>query len=276
MADVLQSRVLRSDVAGVNQHENPHSKAPVGPSAAQPPTTSLSWVKLSILIPVYNERRTIGEAVRRARNVELPVDREIIIVDDGSEDGTKEVVDQLADSTVRVLHQPENLGKGAALRRAIDESTGDWIIVYDADLEYDPRDWPALLRPALEGDAAVVYGSRFTGERRNMLFWHWVGNRFLSLVTNVLYNTTLSDMETCSKLIDGNLARSLHLTANRFDIEPEMTAKILRLGHRIYEVPIRYTGREATEGKKISWRDGIPALIRLLRVRFVPKRSILR
>jgi glycosyltransferase involved in cell wall biosynthesis len=238
--------------------------------------TSLSHVKLSILIPVYNERRTVGEAVRRARSVELPVDREIIIVNDGSEDGTGEVVDQLADSTVKVLHQPENRGKGAALRRAIQESYGEWIIVYDADLEYDPRDWPALLRPALEGAASVVYGSRFTGERRNMLFWHWVGNRFLSLLTNVLYNTTLSDMETCSKLIDGDLARSLHLTANRFDIEPEMTAKILRLGHRIYEVPIRYTGREATEGKKITWRDGIPALVKLFAVRFIPRNSILR
>jgi len=233
-------------------------------------------VKLSILIPVYNERRTVGEAVRRARGVDLPVDREIIIVDDGSTDGTGEVIDQLADSTVRVLHQSENAGKGAAIRRAIDASTGDWIIVYDADLEYDPRDWPVLLRPALEGDASVVYGSRFTGERRNMLFWHWVGNRFLSLVTNVLYNTTLSDMETCSKLIEGDLARSLHLTADKFDIEPELTAKILRLGYRIYEVPIRYVGREVTEGKKISWRDGIPALFRLIGVRFVPKRSIVR
>ena len=233
-------------------------------------------MKLSILIPVYNERRTVGEAVRRARSVARPVEREIIIVDDGSTDGTGEVVDHLADSTVRVIHQAENFGKGAAIRRAIEASTGEWIIVYDADLEYDPRDWPALLRPALEGDASVVYGSRFTGERRNMLFWHWVGNRFLSLLTNVLYNTTLSDMETCSKLIDGTLARSLRLTANRFDIEPEVTAKILRLGYRIYEVPIRYTGREVTEGKKISWRDGLPALFRLIGVRFAAKGSMLR
>jgi glycosyltransferase involved in cell wall biosynthesis len=245
-------------------------------SEARASATSLSRVKLTILIPVYNELRTVGEAVRRARTAELPLDREVIVIDDGSTDGTGEVIDQLADSTVRVLHQPENLGKGAAIRRGIEASTGDWVIVYDADLEYDPRDWPALLRPALEGDADVVYGSRFTGERRNMLFWHWIGNRFLSLMTNVLYNTTLSDMETCSKLIEGNLARSLHLTANRFDIEPELTAKILRLGHRIYEVPIRYTGREVTEGKKISWRDGIRALMRLLSVRFIPRRAITR
>lgn len=232
--------------------------------------------KLSILIPVYNERATVAEAVRRARTVELPVDREVILIDDGSTDGSGQIIDQLADSTVRVIHQPENMGKGAALRRGIEASTGDWIIVYDADLEYDPRDWPTLLRPALEGEARVVYGSRFTGERRNMMFWHWVGNRFLSLVTNVLYNTTLSDMETCSKLIEGDLARSLNLHASRFDIEPEITAKILRQGVRIYEVPIRYTGREADEGKKISWRDGLPALWKLISTRFVPRSKLTR
>ena len=232
--------------------------------------------KLSILIPVYNERRTIAEAVRRARTVELPVDREILIIDDGSTDGTGEIIKRLADSTVRVLHQPTNMGKGAALRRGFQESTGDYVVVYDADLEYDPRDWPALLRPALEGEARAVYGSRFTGERRNMMFWHWVGNRFLSLVTNVLYNTTLSDMETCSKLIEGDLIRSLRFTSNRFDIEPEITAKLLRSGVRIYEVPIRYAGREIDEGKKISWKDGFPALWALVKYRFVPGMSFRR
>jgi glycosyltransferase involved in cell wall biosynthesis len=233
-------------------------------------------VKLSILIPAHNERATVGEAIRRARSVELPLDREIIVVDDGSTDGTGEIADQFADSTVRVLHEDENAGKGSAIRRALEVSTGEWVIIYDADLEYDPRDWPTVLRPALEGDAAVVYGSRFTGERRNMLFWHWVGNHFLSLVTNVLYNTTLSDMETGTKLIDGELARSLRLTAQRFDIEPELTGKILRLGYRIYEVPVRYTGREVHEGKKIHWRDGIPALWRLIMVRFLPKTTLTR
>lgn len=232
--------------------------------------------KLTVVIPVYNERRTIAEAVRRARAVELPVEREILIVDDGSTDGTDEIIKRLADSTVKVLRQPTNRGKGAALRRAFSESNGDFVIIYDADLEYDPRDWPALLRPALEGEARVVYGSRFTGERRNMMFWHWVGNRFLSLVTNVLYNTTISDMETCSKLMEGDLIRSLHLTSDRFDIEPEMTAKILRSGIRIYEVPIRYAGREVDEGKKISWRDGFPALWALVKYRFVPTASIRR
>jgi len=232
--------------------------------------------KLSIVIPVYNERRTIAEAVRRARTAQLPVDREILIIDDGSTDGTGEIIKRLADSTVKVFQQPSNLGKGAALRRGFEESTGDFVIVYDADLEYDPRDWPALLRPALEGEARAVYGSRFTGERRNMMFWHWVGNRFLSLLTNVLYNTTLSDMESCSKLIEGDLIRSLHLTSNRFDIEPEITAKLLRSGVRIYEVPIRYAGREVEEGKKISWRDGFPALWALVKYRFVPAESIRR
>lgn len=233
-------------------------------------------VKLSILIPVYNEKRTIAEAVRRARTVDLPVDREILIIDDGSTDGTGEIIKRLADSTVKVLQQPTNMGKGAALRRGFQESTGDFVVVYDADLEYDPRDWPSLLRPALEGDARAVYGSRFTGERRNMMFWHWIGNRFLSLLTNVLYNTTISDMETCSKLIEGDLIRSLHLTSNRFDIEPEITAKLLRSGVRIYEVPIRYVGREVDEGKKISWRDGFPALWALVKYRFVPSKSIRR
>ena len=232
--------------------------------------------KLSIVIPVYNERRTIAEAVRRARTVELPVDREILIIDDGSTDGTGEIIQRLADSTVRVFQQPTNMGKGAALRRGFEESTGDYVVVYDADLEYDPRDWPAMLRPALEGEARAVYGSRFTGERRNMMFWHWMGNRFLSLMTNILYNTTLSDMETCSKLIEGDLVRSLRLTSNRFDIEPEITAKLLRSGIRIYEVPVRYTGREVDEGKKISWRDGFPALGALLKYRFVPAKSIRR
>ncbi len=232
--------------------------------------------KLSILIPVFNEQRTIAEAVRRARTVDLPVDREILIIDDGSTDGTGDIIKRLADSTVKVLQQPVNMGKGAALRRGFEESTGDFVVVYDADLEYDPRDWPALLRPVLEGEARAVYGSRFTGERRNMMFWHWVGNRFLSLVTNVLYNTTLSDMETCSKLIEGDLIRSLNLTSNRFDIEPEITAKLLRSGVRIYEVPIRYTGREVEEGKKISWRDGFPALWALVKYRFVPATSIRR
>ena len=232
--------------------------------------------RLSVVIPVFNERNTVGEAIRRVREAPLPIDREIIVIDDGSDDGTRDILHRLRDSTVRVISYPNNRGKGAAVRRGIEEAKGDVIVVHDADLEYDPRDFGKLLRPLLEGQARVVYGSRFTGERRNMFFWHWVGNRFLSLVTNVLYNTTLSDMETCYKMFDAELLRSLRLTANRFEFEPEVTAKVLRLGERIWEVPITYAGRELHEGKKITWRDGIPALKVLVTTRLQPLSSITR
>ena len=155
-----------------------------------------------MIVPVFDERNTVVEIVRRMRAVELPVDLEIVLVDDGSTDGTSDVLTQLADSTVRVITHKVNRGKGAAIRSGLEHITGDLVLVQDADLEYDPEDWPKLLNPVLRGKAVVVYGSRFTGERRNMLFLHWVGNRLLSLVTNVLYNTTLSDMETCYKLFD--------------------------------------------------------------------------
>jgi len=224
--------------------------------------------KLSVIVPVYDERNTVVEIVRRMRTVELPVDLEIVIVDDGSTDGTRDVLGQLADSTVRVVNHDVNRGKGAAIRTGLAHVTGDLVLVQDADLEYDPEDWPKLLVPILRGKAQVVYGSRFTGERRNMLFLHWVGNRFLSLVTNVLYNTTLSDMETCYKLFDRALLDSITLRAQRFEFEPEVTAKMLRRGIRIYEVPISYTGREFDEGKKITWRDGFIALWTLVKYRF--------
>ena len=226
--------------------------------------------KLTVVVPVYNERNTLVEILRRMRVVDLPdgVEREIIVVDDGSDDGTRDVLKQLGDSTVRVVLHERNRGKGAAVRTGISHATGDYVLVQDADLEYDPEDWPKLIAPMLRGKARVVYGSRFTGERRNMLFLHWIGNRFLSLVTNVLYNTTLSDMETCYKLVDAGLLAQLDLQADRFDIEPEITAKILRRGVRIYEVPISYTGREFDEGKKITWRDGFPAVFALVKYRF--------
>jgi glycosyltransferase involved in cell wall biosynthesis len=209
----------------------------------------------------------VVEAIRRSRTVELPLEREIIVVDDGSDDGTAQILTQLQDSTVRVVHHPANRGKGAAIRTGLTYVTGDLVLIQDADLEYDPEDWPKLLAPVLRGKARVVYGSRFTGERRNMMFWHWVGNRFLSLVTNVLYNTTISDMETCYKLFDRKLLDSITLHSERFGIEPEVTAKILRTGERIYEVPISYAGRERDEGKKISWKDGFNALAVLVLVR---------
>jgi glycosyltransferase involved in cell wall biosynthesis len=228
------------------------------------------YYKLSIIIPVYNERNTVVEAIRRSRTVDIPLEREIIVVDDGSDDGTAQILTQLQDSTVRVVQHPVNRGKGAAIRTGLTYVTGDLVLVQDADLEYDPEDWPKLLAPVLKGKARVVYGSRFTGERRNMMFWHWVGNRFLSMVTNVLYNTTISDMETCYKLFDRKLLDSITLRSERFGIEPEVTAKILRTGERIYEVPISYAGREAHEGKKITWKDGFNALAVLVRCRFGP------
>jgi glycosyltransferase involved in cell wall biosynthesis len=224
---------------------------------------------LSVIVPVFNERSTVAEIVRRMRSVELPIEREIVVVDDGSDDGTGAVLTQLRDSTVRVIAHPQNRGKGAAIRTGLESATGDLVLVQDADLEYDPEDWPRLLAPVLKGRARVVYGSRFTGERRNMLFLHWVGNRFLSLVTNVLYNSTLSDMETCYKLFDRRVLDGIRLHADRFDFEPEFTAKMLRRGIRIYEVPISYAGRELSEGKKITWQDGVTALWTLVKYRFV-------
>ncbi len=238
--------------------------------AARDNTAPPKLRKLSVVVPVYNERNTLVEILRRMRTVELPdsVEREIIVVDDGSDDGTRDVLKQLGDSTVRVILHDRNRGKGAAVRTGFAVATGEYVLVQDADLEYDPEDWPRLLAPVMRGRARVVYGSRFTGERRNMLFLHWVGNRFLSLLTNVLYNTTLSDMETCYKLIDRSLLEDMELRADKFDIEPEITAKILKRGVRIYEVPISYAGREFDEGKKITWRDGFSAVRTLVKYRF--------
>ncbi len=233
------------------------------------PDDQARFRKLSVIVPVYDERNTVVEIVRRMRAVDLPVELEILIVDDGSTDGTRGVLGQLADSTVRVITHDRNRGKGAAIRSGLEQVTGDLVLVQDADLEYDPEDWPKLLNPMLRGKAKVVYGSRFTGERRNMLFLHWIGNRFLSFVTNVLYNTTLSDMETCYKLFDRTVLDGITLRAMRFEFEPEVTAKILRRGIRIYEVPISYTGREFDEGKKITWPDGFVALWTLVKYRFV-------
>jgi glycosyltransferase involved in cell wall biosynthesis len=229
------------------------------------------FVTLTILIPVFNERTTVSEVIRRVKAKELTLAKEIIVVDDGSTDGTTQVLNNLEDSSVRVLTHNKNQGKGAALRTGLAEATGDLILIQDADLEYDPEDWDKLLKPILSGKANVVYGSRFTGERKNMLLSHWIGNRFLSLVTNLLYSTTLSDMETCYKCFDARVVEPIHIKSNRFDFEPEITAKVLRQGYRIYEVPISYSGREVDEGKKISWRDGFGALKALIRFRFIRK-----
>lgn len=223
---------------------------------------------LSVVVPVFNERNTVAEIIRRIRSVELPVRLEVVVVDDGSSDGSDKVLSALQDSTVRVLRHPANRGKGAAVRTGIAASKGDLVLIQDADLEYDPDDWPSLLAPVLKGKARVVYGSRFTGERKNMLPSHWVGNRLLTLVTNLLYKSTLSDMETCYKLFDRTVLDRIVIESDRFEFEPEITAKVLMLGERIYEVPISYAGREISEGKKITWRDGLGALKTLVRYRF--------
>jgi glycosyltransferase involved in cell wall biosynthesis len=223
---------------------------------------------LSVIVPVYNERATVAEVIRRVRAVEVPLRVDVVVVDDASTDGTDKVLAAIEDSTVRVLTHERNQGKGAAIRTGLAQAGGDLILVQDADLEYDPEDWPRLLDPVLRGKAFVVYGSRFTGERKNMLPLHWVGNRFLSLVTNLLYSSTLSDMETCYKLFDRRVLEGITLVSDRFDFEPEITAKVLRRGFRIYEVPISYAGREPDEGKKITWRDGLGALRALVRFRF--------
>jgi glycosyltransferase involved in cell wall biosynthesis len=223
---------------------------------------------LSVIMPVFNERATVAEILRRMRAVELPLTLQIIVVDDGSTDGSDNILGALEDSTVRVINHSQNQGKGAAIRTGMAAATGDLLLIQDADLEYDPDDWPRLLDPMLKGKAHVVYGSRFTGERKNMLPLHWFANRVLSFTTNLLYSSTLSDMETCYKLFDAKALEGMTIVSNRFDFEPEITAKMLRRGYRIYEVPISYAGREPHEGKKITWRDGFSALVALVRFRF--------
>ncbi len=222
-------------------------------------------MKLSIIMPVYNEKSTLLEIIERVEQV--PIEKELIIVDDGSTDGSSEILRSLSPGRAKVIFHEVNRGKGAAVRRALGEVTGDVVVIQDADLEYDPQDIPRLLKPILAGKADVVYGSRFTGEHKNMFFWHWVGNRLLTLVTNILFDTTLSDMETCYKMFKRKVIEGIKLNSNGFEFEVEITAKILKRGYRIYEVPISYAGREYHEGKKITWRDGVKAIWYLLRYR---------
>lgn len=223
-------------------------------------------MKLSVIIPSFNEAATVREAIKRVQAVNLaPVKKEIIVVDDGSTDGTKKILSKIGGVTKISLKQ--NQGKGAAIKAGLKRATGGYVLIQDADLEYDPVDIPALLKPVLTGKAEVVYGSRFLGPHRNMLFWHWVGNQLLSLLTNLLFNTTLSDMEVGYKLIPTPLIKSLKIESDRFGFEPEVTAKILKRGIRIFEVPISYAGREFNEGKKITWKDGLQAFFLLWKYR---------
>lgn len=219
--------------------------------------------RLSVLIPVYNEQQTILELLRRVRSVNIP--KEIIIVDDGSTDGTKELLRTQVEGQfedVVVIYHEQNRGKGAAIRTAIAHATGDYVIIQDADLEYDPREYPSLLEPLLDGRADVVFGSRFLGggPHRVLYFWHRVGNGFLTLLSNMLTNLNLTDMEACYKVFKREIIQSLPLRCNRFDFEPEVTAKVAKRHYRIYEVPISYSGRDYSEGKKVSWKDGLIAI----------------
>lgn len=223
-------------------------------------------MKVSVLMPVYNEKDTLLEILRRVDAV--PVEKEMILVDDFSTDGTRELLGDLPYGYIKVVLHPNNMGKGAAIRTAIPHATGDVVLIQDADLEYDPMDYPALVAPIIEGHADVVYGSRFLGVHRAFLFWHYIGNKFLSFLTNLLYDTTLTDMETCYKVFRADVIKSMKLRSNRFNIEPEITAKVLKKHYRLYEVPIHYAGRDYAEGKKITWRDGIWAVLSLLRYRF--------
>ena len=222
---------------------------------------------LSVVMPAYNEEATIEEMVRRV--LAVPIRTELIIVDDGSKDQTREILARLAQELpIKVILQPKNGGKGSALRRGFQEVTGDLVIIQDADLEYSPEEFPELIELICQGRADVVYGSRFLGRHRVFLFTHYAGNRLLTLITNVLYNTMLSDMETCYKVMRTEVLRSFRLESDGFGIEPELTAKIFKRGYRVYEVPITYDGRGYEEGKKITWRDGVVALWVLLKYRF--------
>ena len=227
-------------------------------------------MRLSIVIPVFNERATLPALLESVARVSL--DKEILIVDDGSTDGTREYLKDMAQNPeegVRIIFHDRNQGKGAALRTGFREVAGDIVIIQDADLEYDPQDYPALLKPILDGRADVVYGSRFLGgPHRVLFFWHYLGNKILTLISNMLTNLNLSDMETCYKVFRSEVIRNLTFTSDGFAIEAEMTVKIARAGYRVYETPISYSGRDYSEGKKITWRDAFPTLWALVKHRF--------
>ncbi len=228
--------------------------------------------KISIVISVYNEKASIHEILSRVCSVSLGLEKEIIVVDDFSMDGTSEILHEMQNDRsqpVKIFFHDRNRGKGAALRTGFAKITGDVVIIQDADLEYDPQDYPKLLKPILDDKADVVYGSRFLGAPQRVLyFWHYVGNKLITLLSNMLCNINLNDMETCYKVFRASLLQQIHLKSNRFGFEPEFTVKVAKLKCRIYQVPISYSGRTYEEGKKIKWTDGVATLWHLIRFRF--------
>ena len=223
---------------------------------------------LSVVMPVFNERDTVELIIDRV--LAVPLRLELIVIDDGSTDGTRERLTTLQlNRKFKLIVNDRNMGKGFSIRSGFEEINGDVVIIQDADLEYSPEEFPQLITLIAQGRTDVVYGSRFLGTRRVFLFWHYLGNRFLTLVTNILYNTVLSDMETCYKAMRADVVHALNLKSNGFEIEPEMTAKILKRGYRVYEIPITYDGRGYDEGKKISWWAGVEALWTLLKYRII-------
>ncbi|MFC1490176.1 glycosyltransferase family 2 protein [Candidatus Latescibacterota bacterium] len=226
-------------------------------------------MKLSIVIPLYNEKETIREILSRVR--ETPFDKEIIIVDDCSSDGSRDILKEMErDSDLRIFYHEKNMGKGAALRTGFKHVNGDIVIIQDADLEYDPSEYKDLIKPIIDGKADVVYGSRFLGApHRVLFFWHSVANNVLTILSNIMTNLNLSDMETCYKIFRREVIEKISIKSNRFGVEPEITAKIARLNVRIYEIPISYSGRKYSEGKKIGWKDAVSAFFSIIKYKFV-------
>jgi len=226
-------------------------------------------MKLSVVIPAYNEKNTIEEILRRVQAADAGLEKEIVVVDDGSTDGTRDILKKLASPGVRVLLHEKNMGKGAALHTGFAQADGEIVLVQDADLEYDPREYVKLLEPILDGRADAVFGSRFLGgPHRVLFFWHYVGNRILTTFSNMLTNLNLTDMETCYKVFKKDILQKIRLKSRRFGFEPEITVKLAKMKCRVFEVPISYSGRLYEEGKKIGWRDGVAALFHILRYKF--------
>lgn len=226
-------------------------------------------MKLSVVMPVCNEKDTIHEIIARVLKVDTGLEKELVVVDDFSTDGTRDILGQLDNPGIKVFFHPKNMGKGAALRTGFSQAQGDIVLIQDADLEYDPREYPKLLEPILDGRADVVYGSRFLGgPHRVLFFWHYVANKMLTGFANLLSNLNLTDMETCYKVFKKDVLSRIRLKSDRFGFEPEVTIKVAKLKCRVYEVPISYSGRDYREGKKIGWKDGLAAIYHLLRYKF--------